>query len=498
MRDEAGRLSGPDVCVVGAGPAGLALARALGNTGRTVTVLESGGFLPSLPTQDLNEGEVLGEPYAGLQQTRHRRVGGTTNIWNVVVDHQAGAKYVPLSRRDLEAWPIGWEELEPFYREAQEVCGLGPFEYGAEAWATDGRSPFDLTGTGLTSGVYQFGSADRFSLDLVGELQRMENVRLVSSSTVVGLSIDAAGQRVRSLRVAPVSGQPFDVEARTFVLACGAVENTRLLLLAGAGGRGGSSWLGRGFMEHARDFSLVLVPDSPEVFERAHFYDFHVGAGGVRIGGRLTLTDDALSSLDLPSASLTLVPRVGAGKRPSRESRVDPEAVGVPRVGNRKRYGWSTQEPARRFDVFGMVMNLEQRPHLENRIELGEARDRFGNPLPRLHLHWTAEEQDRLDRLRVHLGEWFRSAGLGKLRIQRGRHPDLSAHHHAGTTRMADHPNDGVTDPEGRVFGVKNLYVTGASLFPTAGFANPTLTVVALALRLARYLGAGESSAEGV
>jgi choline dehydrogenase-like flavoprotein len=132
------------------------------------------------------------------------------------------------------------------------------------------------------------------------------------------------------------------------------------------------------------------------------------------------------------------------------------------------------------------VLNLEHDPRASNRIELGNRRDRHGIRLPLLYLEWTDREQSRLERFRGLLKEWFRRAGLGELLIKPGSRPDLSAHHHAGTTRMGSNPEDGVVDPWGRVYGVENLYAAGASVFRTAGFANPTLTIVAMSVRLAQ------------
>ncbi len=477
--------------MVGAGPAGIALARALGRAGRAVTLLESGADDASALDQELNDGDVQGARYAGLRRTRARGFGGAANVWNVEIGSNRGAKYAPLDACDLRSWPFGWEALAPFYAAAQEVCGLGRFAYEADAWAGDGRRPFDLRGTGLTSRVYQFGSAERFTRELRAELQRMENVRIVTSATVVGLVLDASRRRVLGVRVADAAGAVAELRAGRVVLACGAVENARLLLLAGAdvGAEAGAAWLGRGFMEHGRDFSMVLTPSSPELFARASFYDLHTASCGTSVGGRLSLHEDAVERLDVPNAALTLIAQEAAGASPSRLRRWLRRWTGAsPGAGaERPRYGWS-RLPARRFAVFGMVLNLEQRPDPRNRIQLGARRDRFGNPLPHLSLEWSPDEQVRLDRLRGLLGEWFRGAGLGALRYEHGRRPDLSAHHHAGTTRMAERPGDGVVDPDGAVFGLDNLYVTGASVMPTAGFANPTLTVVALALRLARHL----------
>lgn len=491
MGDSLETLRPVDVCVVGAGPAGITTALALGSVGRTVVLLESGGFRSSRWAQELNDGDHEGEPYDGLVRTRHRQVGGTVNVWNVPVQDEPGAKYVPLSPRDIADWPIAWNDLEPRYREAQTLCGLGPFEYGADYWATEARRSFRLEGTGLTSGVYQFGSAKQFTRVLVDRLRSTETVTLVPSATVVELDVDRPGRCVRGVKAFARNGEVLEVKTRTVVLACGAVENARLLLIAGFGGADRSKWLGRGFMEHVRDFSLVLVPDSPELFADASFYDLHTTGAGLRIGGRLTLTDDALDSFQLPNASMTLVPRVR--RRTSRglmdrALRSIHRGVGGPWQG---RYGWSrVRSPVTAFDVFEIVLNLEQRPHPWNRIELSSRSDRFGNPLPRLVLEWTDEEQKILERVRDRLEEWFRTARLGRLLVTRGRRPDLNAHHHAGTTRMGRDPRTGVVDPQARVFGVENLYLAGASVFPTAGFANPTLTIVATALRLASHVDA--------
>src|SRR6185503_17470803 len=286
MGDLPAALRSAEVCVVGAGPAGITAALALGSAGRAVVLLESGQLRASHPIQELNDGDHEGAPYDGLVRTRQRQVGGTANIWNVPVDGELGAKYVPLSPRDLADWPIDWAELEPHYREAQTVCGLGPFEYGAEYWTREIGPPFRLDGTGLTSGVYQFGGARQFTHVLVERLTRTDTVTLVPSTTVVALDVDRRARRVRGVRAVSGNGDRLDVPARAVVLACGAVENARLLLLAGLSGEERSPWLGQGFMEHARDFSLVLVPDAPEVFADAAFYDVHTTAGGLRVGGR--------------------------------------------------------------------------------------------------------------------------------------------------------------------------------------------------------------------
>ena len=155
-----------DFCGIGGGPAGLTAALTLAAAERRVLVLESGAVGSSPDAQKLNDGEHAGENYAGLVATRHRRLGGTANVWNVRAHGRPAAKYVPLSARDMRDWPIGQDELRPYYEEAQKLCGLGPFEYGAAHWSTATHMPFALDGTGLASGVYQFGYAEEITRTL--------------------------------------------------------------------------------------------------------------------------------------------------------------------------------------------------------------------------------------------------------------------------------------------------------------------------------------------
>jgi choline dehydrogenase-like flavoprotein len=284
-------------------------------------------------------------------------------------------------------------------------------------------------------------------------------------------------------------GQPLEVRARQVVLACGAIENARLLLLADLDKQNGLAWLGRGFMEHPRDYSLQLVPEDPKLFANAGFYGFQTAKDGTPAVGRIALTEDALKTFGLPNASLIISPRPRSGTMRGMRFRMVQAIHRLVGITWRGGHAWSaSQLKAEQFEVFNVVLHLEQRPSPANRVELGEKKDRYGNRLPRLHLAWTEAEQLELEKLRQLIGEWLRDAHVGHLEFTAGHLPDLNAHHHAGTTRMGASPTTGVVDANGRVFGVDNLYVAGASVFPTAGFANPVLTIVAMALRLSKHL----------
>ena len=245
-------------------------------------------------------------------------------------------------------------------------------------------------------------------------------------------------------------------------------------------------------MEHPRDYALRLVPRSKDVFREIAFYDLHRSRDDAWIIGRLALGESMLRSHGCPNASVTLLPR--PRRRPWLET------VGKT-LGPRRRplfqhratvaYGWSgTKNVAQRCDALQVLINLEQHPHPDNRVVLSSERDEFGVPRVELHWRWRGTEQAVLARLRALVADRLSAIGLGSVHVSEDARPDPNAHHHAGTTRLNVDPRQGVVDPDCRVHGTNNLYVAGASVFPTTGFANPTLTIVALAVRLADHLTA--------
>jgi choline dehydrogenase-like flavoprotein len=489
-----------DLCIVGAGPAGIALAREFIGEKVRVLLLESGGPEPEEPIQELNEGAAIGDPYAGLRATRCRAVGGAAHLWNTPVDGAAGAKYAPFDPCDfsqrselpLSGWPFDHSYLRPFYVRAQALCGLGPFAYEGEEWPDEKRPCFTLDGERLTTRVYQFGPGSVFTRAHPRAVSGSDNVALCHHATVCGLELTSSGRQVSAAKCSSLSGRRFRVRAKIFVFAAGAVETARLLLLSGGGADALGNrhgWVGRCFMEHLRDYALILVPRSPELFARAAFYDAHAERDTM-VGGRIALTEQAIRREKLPNASITLLPRFKIWPAPA--SAAGRWATRLRRLAGYNAnmgYGWS-REPKleRKCDAFQLLVNFEQQPNPENKVVLAAKMDFLGVPQVELHWRWRGEEQEQLERLRAVLASELEAANLGRVEIRAGMKPDPNAHHHAGTTRMHADPRHGVVDADGRVHGTDNLYVAGSSVFATAGFANPTLTIVALALRLADHL----------
>lgn len=545
-----GTLVNADVCVVGAGPAGITLALELAGRGVEVCLLESGGLEPDPAAQALCAAEVTGEPFERLDESRRRQFGGAANLWNSAVgDAQVGFRCGPLDPIDLEprdwlphyeGWPFGRDELDPFYARAQRVCALGPFSYGPESWEDERARRLDVDGGELATSVWQLGVQHTFTHDHREAVRTAPGLAAYLNANVVEIETTEAAGEVTALRVATLGGGEFRVAARAYVLATGGVENARLLLASDRVQRGGlgngHDLVGRYFMAHQYVRCGELTPRSPELFERATLYDTR-RVGGVLAIGKLDFTADVLRRERLLNVSAALLPRHRLHKR-LRQGSVDsfvalarsaarlrlPEDAGrhlrnvvegldyVAAAMLRKasghrlfRYwvpgpdlinggGWAElPDKERRFATFEVILHAEQAPDPENRVTLTADRDALGNRMPRLHWRWDEASLDSVRRAQRVLAAALARTGLGTLRIELdGERPNLvfpGLHHHMGTTRMHADPARGVVDANCRVHGVGNLFVAGCSVFPTGGYINPTLTIVALAIRLADHLG---------
>jgi len=494
-----------EYCIIGAGPAGLVVAAELCRAGHDVVLLESGSgnedASGSDAAQELNEGAVLGAPYAGLRATRHRGVGGSTRLWNTPVTGSSGAKYVPLDACDLagrweqaaDGWPFPMDELIPWMRRAEGAVGIATFADEARLVASEPFSIDRFCDNNVRARLYHLGTRDGFINPLRALLANASNARLYVHATVVNL-VERDG--VASILVA-TDGQPhWTVRAKRVVLAAGAVENARLLLVsASRGGWSGdrSAWLGCGFMEHPRDRSITVRPTSAAHYEALAFFDSRVVPSGntsTTVLGRLGLTEQAVVHGHLLNASATFLPNVQPTRERVREVMVRRMGVrGLRRWLPESGHGW-TRHPAlaRVFDGFTVLLNVEQPPRRENAITLSDQYDRYGVPLPKLRWTWHTDDHSTLRRVQALFVAALVHARVGEVTVSRPGQPDPNAHHHAGTTRMHHDARLGVVNAYGRVHGTEALFVVGASTFPTAGFANPTLTIVAMALRLADYL----------
>jgi choline dehydrogenase-like flavoprotein len=496
-----------DVCIVGAGGAGITIARELANTKHSVVLLESGAIEFDQATEDLYQGTVSGLPY-DLTKSRLRFFGGSTNHW-------AGQSR-PLDRADFESrdwvpnsgWPFARTALDRYYPKAHKMCDLGPFRYDAQFWTERNPKVQPLLETDtVRTDIFQIGPGTLFGTKYKKDVVRPRNIRVILEANVVNVRID--GARAAGVDVKTLGGNDFTVDAPVIVIASGGIENARILLASRtqrpAGLGNDHDLVGRYFMDHSLLIvgKLILSDRAPDpalyFFEGLPFTDCGFGAGpgflrARHVLGMLALTPSAAKAARIPAWSAQLFPPPST-PAPSPVPEDDIRSL-IGDVEGRsgkarapKEVTYYGGEKRRATDTFELRVGMEPTPSPDSRVTLTADVDPLG--VPRLDLRWAYNETDwdSIERGVEVLGREIGRLGLG--RIQRGDARTAYrewGNHHMGTTRMHRDPTLGVVDQHQQVHGIEGLYVAGSSVFPTVGFTNPTLNIVALSLRLADRL----------
>lgn len=508
-----------DVCIVGAGPAGIALALELAPTSARICVLEAGGLSYERASQALLDGEVIGDSYPSLRDARFAGLGGAGGLWAGWCRPLDAIDFAERPWVQGSGWPFPLEELLPAYHRAHELCHIGPFDYDPRSWsARTGERCLPLASDAVGVAMFHV-SPVRFGQAYRQALATAPNVRVLLHAVASRCHAAPGEGMIERVAVGTLAGRRFDVTARCFVLAAGGVENARLLLLSGdspADAIGNADGLvGRYFTEHPFIEPGSFVPRDPAASLRFYFPARAQGLPpGAAVRGAFTLTAAALERRRLLNGAMFFLPAYEAHPvfaDPAVRSMLElwekvrgrgvPGEIG-PHLARIARSPWRVAHAAlRRATVRpGRTARWRLRGFFEcesladNRVTLGPGRDDLGRPLP--ELRWRMSELDvaSMRRSWLLLGEALAAAGHGRLELDWPDTPEAwrgaarGGKHHMGTTRMHVSPRRGVVDADGRVHGTSNLFVAGSSVFPTGGFANPTLTIVALAVRLAGHL----------
>jgi choline dehydrogenase-like flavoprotein len=500
-----------DVCIVGSGAAGLAVAREFLDSRYHVVVLEAGGERPEPATQDLYRTGIEGLPFAGAEAGRFRIFGGSTTQW--------GGQALPLFPIDFEprdwvahsGWPIAYQELAPYYRRACHFLNVDSWGFGPELAQRLGANPprFD------ESRVRYHFSKWSPNPDLGGvyrdTLRRAPKIRLLLHANVGEIVLADGGGAVRSVRFRSLAGRSGQVRPRYVILCCGGIENARILLASRlqerCGVGNGNGLVGRFFQDHPAAQIGMLRSERPDQVQRA-FNLFY--RGGRKYSVRISAAPELQRReriLNVTSAVNFDVPSDSAYEALREVYRsVRARQFGTRLWGNAARCVANAGDIARPlFEYyvrrraysagasFRVMINLEQEPDPESRIALGAHPDALGMPIATVH--WRVSELARRTAVVFSrtLREQLRGAGLGELELApwvEHDSPDWDKNiadqfHHIGTTRMHDDPKGGVVDSDCRVHSVDNLFIGSSSVFPTGGHSNPTLTLIALSIRIA-------------
>lgn len=463
-----------DVCICGAGPAGITLARRLSAKGWKVALFESGGLELKLDAQELADGQNVGLDYFPLESVRLRVLGGTSGHWTGVTHPLETYDFERHAHHPLSGWPISRADLDPFADEAAKILDLGQWEPVRDMFegSSGPLKPISFRGS---VPITRFGEKYRSELSAPG-------IRTYLNATLLDLELNDGLNVVSSLTFRSYSREgTFSVRSRYVALCLGAIENARFLLnanrQASAGIGNQNDLVGRFFCEHPvfQLGSMVLrrVPQhgpllhyipSPEMMAKEKCLNFVLS---------ILSTDD------------------GTFKRWAREAVC---ATGYSQQLLQTVIG----RPFQCYDL-NIWGGFEQALNPDSRIKLSSKVDRFGQRRAALDWRFTELDYHSMKTAMMEFGRQLAATNLGRARIsdwlmaETPKPPGIDkdvvgSYHQMCTTRMSDDPREGVVDRDCRIHGMENLYIGGSSVFSTAGYAHPTYTIVQLSLRLAEHL----------
>jgi choline dehydrogenase-like flavoprotein len=461
-----------DVCIVGAGPAGITLALRLAVNGRRVLLLEGGGREYSQNSQSLYQCPSTGlEVYA--EETRLRYLGGTSNHWSGRCRPFEASDFNTGPPVRLPGWPIAFAEMEAHLAQAMAIVDLVP-NAGFKA-----INP-SLDGSEFAADRFLLSPPTRFAKKYAKELDETEGLDVFINCNCVDLEFDSQTGRIASIVVADYEQHRERVKARQFILATGAIENARQLLNSESLAAGSivteGGLVGKCFMEHLNvELGTFILKDGQGKDSREYF------------------TTDAFVAQHKAGKGNVAISLVSEVKTYGRMAAIKSFFENlICDVGVEQKIEFITKFDCPGDGVIGTL--IEQFPNLDSRVSLLPERDALGMRKAVVHWELSSADRDTVKSIGLEMAKCFADTGLGLVKLEQCVYDQtvplkVNPHaHHMGTTRMASAPEFGVVDENCKVFGVENLHIAGSSVFATGGASNPTMPLLQLTLRLAEHI----------
>ena len=491
-----------DICIIGAGATGISIALDWVDTPYKVILLEGGGFEYDDKIQDLNRGKTTGQKYFPLQSSRLRYFGGTTGHWAGMCSPYDNVDFIKRDWVPNSGWPIKRKDLDPFYERANKRLKLGPYNYNYEYWHKElpNLNPFPFDKNTIWNKMWQYSTA-RFGDEYKNAIVDANNLHLYTYANAVNIKANENFSDISEVTVKNYTGKIHRVRAKQFILACGTIQNARLLLASNTKNEKGlgndNDNVGRYFMEHIEVASAdmwLLKPFSTNLYTWNY--------GETKASAELAITEKAQKKYRILNGTAPLLP-LSVGM--NRKSRMEIWQEEDPRKSKENMFGdWGeASDKSKELNegsisrAFQMNTRIEQAPNQNSRVTLGKEKDDLG--VPRANLHWELTALDKRSIRTIYdlITQQAGISGLARIQLReflRDKNDDTfpdttnGGWHHMGTTRMSDNPKNGVVDANCQIHGINNLHVAGAACYATSGAPNPTLTAVALSLRLSDYV----------
>ena len=490
-----------DICIVGAGAAGISMALDWDKTKYKVILLEGGGFEYDPKIQELYAGKTTGQPYYPLMSSRLHYFGGTTGHWAGFCSPMDPVDFEKRNWVDHSGWPITRKDMDSYYERAHKKLELGPYNYDLNFWQKENPTlkPLVNDDSVIWNKIWQFSPPTRFGEKYKKSIVDSRNIHLYLYGNVVNIVTNENGSVVTEMILKNFEGKEQRVKAKKFILACCSIQNARLLLASNhqvqSGLGNGNDLVGRYFMEHLEIKSAELL-----LFKPSHLNLYAFSFGVTKARAELAIHSKKQEEFRILNGTVSLTPMEMADKmKPAIEkwNQEDPRKSGEQFFESYRKAGKESSIPVSGSKRYQCFTRIEQAPNPSSRITLDKEKDRLG--VPRVILHWelTPFEKRSIRKIYELLGQEVGKAGVGRVKMMDylADETDYSwpnftggGWHHMGTTRMSNDPKQGVVDANCKVHGISNLFIAGASCFTTAGAPNPTLTLVALTLRLSDHL----------
>jgi choline dehydrogenase-like flavoprotein len=493
-----------DICIIGAGAAGISLALEWEKSAYKVVLLEGGGFEYDDKVQELYNGKIVGQPYYPMKSSRLHYFGGTTGHWGGMCSTFDEIDFGKRDWVDHSGWPIKLQDITPFYSRTHSILDLGPNEWDFKYWKEQNPAfePLPLNEKVIWNKMWQFSPPTRFGTKYKDAVINAKNIHLYTYANVVNIATNENISFAKEVTIKNYTGKQHTVKAKYFVMACCSIQNARLLLASNKQAKKGlgndNDIVGRYFMEHPQFKSgeLWLKESNP--------YDLYKVEKGTKVRAELSVSPEKQKELKVLNGTISLMPlefsknKISSIKMWSNDDpRKSLDSLKKYYTLDKRNFFERHFMTSKIFKAYGLITTMEQAPNPQSRVLLSNEKDSLG--VPRANLDWKmcAIDKQTVRKINQLLGQQVGQAGIGRVKLadflldeKDDSMPEYisGGWHHIGTTRMSDNPKEGVVDADCKVHGISNLFITGASCFPTGGAVNPTYTTVAMTLRLSDHL----------
>ena len=510
-----------DLCIVGSGVMGLAIASHLLNHSARKILLVEEGVLEDTNTTSAVAAELQGGDLASaVDNSRARGFGGSSRRW--------GGQALPFSALDLAdrpflsqrgGWPISWEELNRFYPAADQFLGLTSMPFTTDLWKRQAVTAPFAEGSDLELSISKYSPHAYLASVYQKPITTSKQADCLINAKVASVVLEGDGARAQGVKVRNSHGREATISARVVVLCSGGIENPRILLASQQLDRRGvgnqADLVGRYYQDHVGFFAAELRPLDWARF-RHLFASFLPGdqkyVPKIQLAQSLQRSQGLLSvigNIDVQEGENS--PRNCARRiyRKLRHARPISAESGST-FHDLRRLVSSAPDALKLLSAhllehriglpkkarFFLMANAESEPLHASRITLSDQLDGYG--LNRPKVSWLVSDLtlNALKAYGVAVKNTLESATIAEVRLSpyltdpkaNWKERAYSLYHHMGATRMSSSPKEGVVDSYGRVHGIDNLYIAGTSILPSGSSSNPSYTALALAFRTAEHL----------